>query len=230
MFTRTRSKKTKAAPQVEPSEPVRSEIREDQQRPEPVKKSRKKSSGTKPIAPVEKEPQIGKRRRSARNSGEHVEQNVPEPPALEIKKKRAKDTEPVDLKHSKASHVPEAARPNDQVDETAGLVGQTAQLQTVEKAKDTTKIALPFADTPIIRRNKEMRKGAENGHRRSSLGMRGRRASSLIDSGKSNGNTLMCKGKKRSVLTEHQLYHTTKLKAPSFTNISKATHYRSHGE
>ena len=40
---------------------------------------------------------------------------------------------------------------------------------------------------PIIRRNKEMRRGASNGSRRSSLNNRGRRASSLIDSGKSNG-------------------------------------------
>lgn len=52
----------------------------------------------------------------------------------------------------------------------------------------TSKIALPFADTPVIRRNKEMReKGASKGQRRSSLGMRGRRASSLIESGASNG-------------------------------------------
>ncbi|KAL1980188.1 hypothetical protein VTN96DRAFT_4486 [Rasamsonia emersonii] len=51
----------------------------------------------------------------------------------------------------------------------------------------TSKIALPFADTPVIRRNKEMREErAGKGQRRSSLGMRGRRASSLIDSGASN--------------------------------------------
>ncbi|KAL1964176.1 hypothetical protein VTN77DRAFT_7264 [Rasamsonia byssochlamydoides] len=52
---------------------------------------------------------------------------------------------------------------------------------------ETSKIALPFADTPVIQRNKEMRKErAGKGERRSSLGMRGRRASSLIDSGASN--------------------------------------------
>jgi kinetochore protein Mis13/DSN1 len=55
----------------------------------------------------------------------------------------------------------------------------------------TAKIALPFADTPVIRRNKEMReKGARKGQRRSSLGMRGRRASSLIESGASNGEII----------------------------------------
>ncbi|KAK8050511.1 Mis12-Mtw1 protein family-domain-containing protein [Apiospora phragmitis] len=51
------------------------------------------------------------------------------------------------------------------------------------KTSDTKKIALPFSDTPIINRNKDMRR--KTGARRSSLGMRGRRASSLIDSGHS---------------------------------------------
>lgn len=52
----------------------------------------------------------------------------------------------------------------------------------------TMRIQLPFADTPVIRRNIEMRKAsAENGSRRSSSGMRGRRASSLIDEGRGNG-------------------------------------------
>ncbi|RMZ87147.1 hypothetical protein DV736_g5629, partial [Chaetothyriales sp. CBS 134916] len=51
----------------------------------------------------------------------------------------------------------------------------------------TTKIALPFADTPVIRRNKEMREyKSARAERRSSLGMRGRRASSLIETGNSN--------------------------------------------
>lgn len=45
------------------------------------------------------------------------------------------------------------------------------------------KIALPMSDTPIINRNKEMRRKGGNTNRRSSLGTRGRRASSLIDSG-----------------------------------------------
>lgn len=55
----------------------------------------------------------------------------------------------------------------------------------------TATISLPMADTPVIQRNKEMRtKKSEKGNRRSSLGMRGRRASSLIDSGNSNGASI----------------------------------------
>ncbi|KAI1473961.1 Mis12-Mtw1 protein family-domain-containing protein [Daldinia eschscholtzii] len=52
-----------------------------------------------------------------------------------------------------------------------------------DNASDSKKIALPFSDTPIMNRNKEMRR--KTGARRSSLGMRGRRASSLIDNGHS---------------------------------------------
>lgn len=51
-----------------------------------------------------------------------------------------------------------------------------------ESSVESAKIALPMSDTPIINRNKEMRKKG-TGNRRSSLGTRGRRASSLIDSG-----------------------------------------------
>ncbi|OQE15259.1 hypothetical protein PENSTE_c029G06663 [Penicillium steckii] len=50
-----------------------------------------------------------------------------------------------------------------------------------------TKVALPVADTPVIQRNKEFRgKKSGKGRRRISSEMRGRRASSLIDSGASN--------------------------------------------
>ncbi|PTB68082.1 hypothetical protein BBK36DRAFT_156972 [Trichoderma citrinoviride] len=58
-----------------------------------------------------------------------------------------------------------------------------AESPVQETATRATKIALPMSDTPIINRNKEMRKKGANGSRRSSLGSRGRRASSLIESG-----------------------------------------------
>jgi len=62
------------------------------------------------------------------------------------------------------------------------------QLVPVEETHSSTKISLPFADTPVISRNKAMRdRKSGKGERRSSLGLRGRRASSLIDSGTSNG-------------------------------------------
>jgi kinetochore protein Mis13/DSN1 len=60
---------------------------------------------------------------------------------------------------------------------------EAKQSTKVETVKESTKIALPFADTPVINRNKELRR--KTGNRRSSLGMRGRRASSLIENGHS---------------------------------------------
>lgn len=76
---------------------------------------------------------------------------------------------------------------HDEVEGSPELVGQQSQEIRVDKKRGTTLISLPFADTPVIKRNKEMRKGSGSGHRRSSTGLRGRRASSLIDSGTSNG-------------------------------------------
>lgn len=105
------------------------------------------------------------RRRSARLSGDRTQLGT-----VPSKPKRPKQTE--DRKApTKIAHSPEP---------------ELGELQ-LEKKHGGTKIALPFADTPVIRRNKEMRKGSGQGHRRSSTGMRGRRASSLIDSGASNG-------------------------------------------
>lgn len=49
-----------------------------------------------------------------------------------------------------------------------------------------TKIELVFSETPVIRRNKAMRQTSSDSNRRSSAGLRGKRASSLIDAGSSN--------------------------------------------
>jgi kinetochore protein Mis13/DSN1 len=70
----------------------------------------------------------------------------------------------------------------DMVGMTPDVDGSMADGKTVDSSKATV-IALPFSDTPIINRNKELRKKGTGGARRSSLGLRGRRASSLIDGG-----------------------------------------------
>ncbi|KAK1593188.1 Mis12-Mtw1 protein family-domain-containing protein [Colletotrichum navitas] len=54
--------------------------------------------------------------------------------------------------------------------------------RVMDEPVESEKITLPVSDTPVINRNKEMRKKG-GGNRRSSTGMRGRRASSLIESG-----------------------------------------------
>ena len=119
-----------------------------------------------------------KRRRSPRLSGDKVQ---PEPQPLQVKKRRQKESKITETRETEAEPSIDALN-------SKGCKAPKAP-DHVEISFDATKIALPFADTPIIRRNKEMRKGVENGYRRSSLGNRGRRASSLIDGGKSNGKT-----------------------------------------
>lgn len=72
----------------------------------------------------------------------------------------------------------------DTIDMVGAAAAEVEANSHIDISKESTKISLPFSDTPIIHRNKELRR-ATNGRRRSSLGLRGRRASSLIDSGHS---------------------------------------------
>jgi kinetochore protein Mis13/DSN1 len=72
----------------------------------------------------------------------------------------------------------------DSIDLVGTSSGHEVNQTIVESSTQSTMIALPFSDTPVINRNKELRKKGAGG-RRSSLGMRGRRASSLIDNGHS---------------------------------------------
>jgi kinetochore protein Mis13/DSN1 len=137
--------------------------------------------------PAQEAPQ--KRRRSARLSGDrHELSQVDGPPdTAKPAPKRTKKTAPAEKE--KAKRITPA--PEEQQQEKSAFVGaQTPQqngLHVAKKRDGATKIMLPFADTPVITRNKEMRKASKDGHRRSSTGLRGRRASSLIDSGMSNG-------------------------------------------
>ncbi|KAK3370230.1 Mis12-Mtw1 protein family-domain-containing protein [Podospora didyma] len=76
--------------------------------------------------------------------------------------------------------------PGTPVDASQRKRGTTAESVERGESLESRQIALPFSDTPIINRNKELRrKGGASGGRRSSVGMRGRRASSLIDNGHS---------------------------------------------
>lgn len=126
-------------------------------------------------------------------------------------RKRIEEPTPV----GKTSKKGRPAKPK-QVDETT--------FQSPEPTAGTAKVPLPVADTPVIRRNKEMREErGGKGQRRSSLGMRGRRASSLIDSGASNGK-LSHMGLDRSLLTARmQRYLTRRSGHRTFTSTSRVT-------
>ncbi|CAG8332213.1 unnamed protein product [Penicillium nalgiovense] len=88
-----------------------------------------------------------------------------------------------EIKKPKKAGRPPKAKKQAQVSESNGY-------NSPAQPPEGTKVALPVADTPVIQRNKEFRGGkgdkSEKGRRRSSLSMRGRRASFLIDSGTSN--------------------------------------------
>jgi kinetochore protein Mis13/DSN1 len=132
----------------------------------------KESKSTKATAASSKVDEVEpKRRRSARLSGDK-EPVAPSEPVEKRPKKSKKDEQSVRGEQREGS-------PQIDTEELA-----------IQKKRDATRIALPFADTPVIRRNKEMR-AAQNkrtsSSRRSSTGIRGRRASSLIESGISNG-------------------------------------------
>lgn len=176
-------KKPKRSKVVQQPVTVAEEAEEEVVKPVVVKKARKEPLQTSVAPAADQKETEPKRRRSPRNSGDG---NAIELPPLEVKKRRPHAT-----KAAKSQAQADPEKPNVRQDAAPVEILATKpqpQVPQPEPMKDVTRIALPFADTPIIRRNKEMRKaGGGDGHRRSSLGMRGRRASSLIDSGKSNG-------------------------------------------
>lgn len=113
-------------------------------------------------------------------------------PQLEPKKTPAKRRKSARLSGDQEQARPGERAPSEQHARSEIEDGRVAKTPSsgplhVDKKRGPTKIALPFADTPVIMRNKQMRKDSSEGRRRSSSGMRGRRASSLIDSGTSNG-------------------------------------------
>ncbi|KAL8846789.1 MAG: hypothetical protein Q9221_008139 [Calogaya cf. arnoldii] len=183
-FTRTRAKKAKAgpAPQIQP---IEEDKHENTPKAAPVKRTRKRPSGSPKPTATENGDKPEPRRRSPRNSGDKnlVAEEEPPVPTLEVKKKRRP-------KDDGSQETRKSSRKNDQATSTQSqeptATAEPPRPQPVDKPLEPIKVSLPFADTPIIRRNQEMRRGVENGSRRSSLGQRGRRASSLIDSGKSD--------------------------------------------
>lgn len=144
---------------------------------QPAKKQRNRMSFSTP-----KPKQSQNVRRSKRLSAENQEEQASSP---QRKTKRDEDRSKSHL--APPNHAsPKKQNKPDQTPQPEPVSGVT--VQDTEQGPVATKIALPFADTPVIRRNKAMRENKSGkGERRSSLSLRGRRASSLIESGSSNG-------------------------------------------
>ncbi|KAK5135894.1 hypothetical protein LTR08_004544 [Meristemomyces frigidus] len=150
------------------SAPVSTQAPEEEAVPKPVLKKVRRKFPTTPEREAAEKPS----RRSKRLSIEH-ESSDPQPsPHRAAHAKSHTNTE--------RSPSPERARP------ITVEKKRKRDENGAEEEQKTMRIALPFQDTPVIRRNQEMRKGSGDGHRRSSSSMRGRRASSLIDEGRGN--------------------------------------------
>ncbi|KAH8671244.1 Mis12-Mtw1 protein family-domain-containing protein [Xylariales sp. PMI_506] len=151
---------------------------EEKSRPLPSRRASKRKSNQLDVpqdvtapAPVAPPPRARRGRPSAAEKAEEEKQRAK--PKQQASSSRSQHQAADDIEES---HPPAVSTPTPQEEEKArGRKGT--------KAADSKKIALPFSDTPIMNRNKEMRR--KTGGRRSSLGMRGRRASSLIDNGHS---------------------------------------------
>jgi kinetochore protein Mis13/DSN1 len=167
VFTRG-SKRTKTAPsEPEPAPapvppPKKSRKPKERERDEEPTLTVKKTRGRKmsfSTPKTEKDAVVPKRKKSTRAStGQNGETSTHQP-----------GTETTDY---------------DSIDIIGAPPPEETSKSMVEVISQSTMIALPFSDTPVINRNKELRKKGGSG-RRSSLGMRGRRASSLIDNGHS---------------------------------------------
>jgi kinetochore protein Mis13/DSN1 len=194
-FSRRTSRRTTKAQAVSAPEPIPEEPPAKSARPQdplPAKATaRRKKPATATVQSESTDSQV--RRRSTRLSGDReqleVRPKTSEPPNTQRTKKNA----PAEKERKKQiTPVPET-----RAEQSVAFQGAKTPTQnelTVAKKRDPNaqRIMLPFADTPVITRNKEMRKGSKDGHRRSSTGLRGRRASSLIDSGMSNGEFKHC--------------------------------------
>jgi kinetochore protein Mis13/DSN1 len=187
-FSRRTSRRTTKAQAVPAADPIPEEASAKSARlqdPLPAKPTARRK---KALAAVIETEASEKRRRSTRLSGDREELEVRPKHAEPSTARRTKKSAPVE-KERKKQITP---APETQPQQKTAFVGAKTPTQnelTVAKKRDPNaqRIMLPFADTPVITRNKEMRKGSKDGHRRSSTGLRGRRASSLIDSGMSNG-------------------------------------------
>lgn len=188
-FSRRTSKRTTKAQPTPAPEPIpEDEVAQPARSAEtqPTKSTARRKQTT--VTTIEFEAgETQKRRRSTRLSADKEQLEV-HPKATEPSTvRRTKKSAPAEKERKKQVTPAPEARPETK-SAFVGVQTPTHNELHVAKKRDPNaqRIMLPFADTPVINRNKEMRKGSKDGHRRSSTGLRGRRASSLIDSGMSN--------------------------------------------
>lgn len=164
--------------------------------PPPKRSTRKKRDSSPPVAPEEPVPLAQPKKRSTRRTRSSVENVTEDEQEEEPATSRTNGTRTA--KDKAAARKPgkpprkkqsAAAPPEEDSEDVQATPDQQQHMDaSLERDPNATKIALPFSDTPINNRNKEFRKKGGSGKgegRRSSMSMRGRRASSLIESGHS---------------------------------------------
>lgn len=187
--TTRRATKAQAAPAVEPVVEEQSKESARSQEPLPTKSTARQRKQS--IAAIDPEASdFQKRRRSTRLSADKEQLDVRPKTADGPAAKRTKKSAPADKeKRRQITPAPETQEESQRVSNVVKTPTHNELHVAKKRDPNAQRIMLPFADTPVITRNKEMRKGSKEGHRRSSTGLRGRRASSLIDSGLSNGKS-----------------------------------------
>ncbi len=183
MFTRG-SKRTKTAPsepEPAPAPPVVAPHAKRGRKPREPKHKEIIEHDEEPTATVKK----SRGRKTSFSTPKGPDETISNP-----KRRKTTRSSTGRAQNKETSHHASRVEPAD--DDAMDLIGvpdETRQTNHHHAEEDLSKhstiISLPFSDTPIINRNKELRKKAGNGARRSSLGLRGRRASSLIDNGHS---------------------------------------------
>ncbi|KAL3466229.1 Mis12-Mtw1 protein family-domain-containing protein [Aspergillus heterothallicus] len=180
-FSRITTKKQKSGKEAElpaPEEPV---PQPSPRRGRPPKKQTEEKSNS--VAEPNKSSTEGMGKRQTRRG---VKTSAPEPepqPERSTRSTRKRDSpEQVQVEKVPVEKKRKKGRPSKSHEEN-----RNGFVSPEPPRAGTSTITLPVADTPVIQRNREMRgKKSSKGSRRSSLSMRGRRASSLIDSGASN--------------------------------------------
>lgn len=167
--------------------------------PEPVKKSRGRPATTKAKPPSQEDDQFftktsaasgkrpSRRKGSPEAQAEEPQLKVAKRPTASTARKDTNVEKPVPVVPDEPEHAQINGAAPRQKTAKKGKTSRAAKISAEEMSHHEpsvgySKIALPMSDTPVINRNKEMRKKG-GGNRRSSLGSRGRRASSLIESG-----------------------------------------------
>ncbi|KAI3322477.1 hypothetical protein HD806DRAFT_126922 [Xylariaceae sp. AK1471] len=180
-FTRATKRAKTAQPDPIPEDELAPAPKPASRRGRPSKQKDNHEEAPK-LAPTKSAP----KRTSKRRSSQTPVLSDDAPPPQRITRHRTRSSiDKADAVPAKATNGVSKSR---RVEEEREITEQSTpmdidKVQRTEEVSESKKIALPFSDTPIINRNKEMRK--KTGNRRSSLGMRGRRASSLINSGHS---------------------------------------------